>query len=301
MMNPKKLAIFSVTGVLAAALAIGGSTYALFSSKATNANNTFTSGKVSVSSARDDIPMEGPMFYTESPSDVTGIGGLATGVWAPGDINTRGLFISNTGTLDAKLANLKATPVKYTGSGFTPASSGDPQYETDMLFANNATVTVWEVAKYDPTGDKIKHFDNDLSARDINIIMTSLNAAYEVYENLFPNTPQSLTEAARILDGDYLTGYHFAYGNAQMLQAVNDLVKKNKNGSNSEDFVVTKVVKAPLKDLVNGKSGSSISLPTGGTSLLAYSVSLNKAAGNDLQDITPYFNFSSDWVQVRNN
>jgi hypothetical protein len=86
-----------------------------------------------------------------------------------------------------------------------------------------------------------------------------------------------------------------------MLQAVNDLVKKNKNGSNSEDFVVTKVVKAPLKDLVNGKSGSSISLPTGGTSLLAYSVSLNKAAGNDLQDITPYFNFSSDWVQVRNN
>jgi spore coat-associated protein N len=306
--SKKKLSVLAATGILAVSTAIGGATYALFSSSATNQGNSFSAGTLKIDSARDDIPMTGPMFYTESPSDVTGIGGLATGEWAPGDINTRGLFLRNTGSLDAKLTALKATPVKYAGkvdgkSVFTPVTSGDPQYKTDMDFANNATVTVWEVGIYDPTNDRVKPFDPDLSATAINNIMTSLNASYRYYESLHTNIPYTLTQMARILDGATFTGFRLDYGNAQMLQQINDLAKQNSVGSDTEDFKVMKMTKLPLKDLINNGSASAIpvTIARGGTSLLAYSVSFDIAAGNDVQGITPYFNFGSEWEQAKNN
>ncbi|WCK52412.1 TasA family protein [Aneurinibacillus sp. Ricciae_BoGa-3] len=118
--NIVALAIGSVVGI---GLLTGGATYALFSSAAINANNTFTSGTVNIDMQRDlSDTVPGPMFYSAS-SDPTGQypydtnknapnqppGGDAFGGWAPGDDVTRAMNIYNRGTLQAKLTKLKAS------------------------------------------------------------------------------------------------------------------------------------------------------------------------------------------------
>jgi spore coat-associated protein N len=299
MISRKKLALLSATGVLAVSLAIGGSTYALFNSTATNGNNSFTAGSLKISSARDDIPMTGPMFYAKSTAD--SIGGLETGEWAPGDKNTRGLFLHNNGSLDATLTKFTAKPAGPNGG---PVSSG-AQYDQDMLFANNATVMIWSIEKYDPTGDRYLPLgiDKDMNPNDINNVMNGLNGAYKVYLQRNPNdSVTKKTEFAEILDGDGWSGYHLNFANAQFLDEINKLTASTNNVS----FRVTKVTTVPLSTLVNGfmpamPLGFRMDINSGQTALLAFTVNMNTSAGNDLQNIKPYFNFESQWAQVRNN
>ncbi|WP_066315647.1 hypothetical protein [Bacillus sp. FJAT-29814] len=118
----KKLLILSSTGVLGIGLVIGGATFALFTSSASNTNNSAHAGTVIIDIERDQgdsIP--GPMFYT-STSDPTGKfpydirknqyappGSESLGGMAPGDKMTRALNIYNKGSLDVVVKRLKAT------------------------------------------------------------------------------------------------------------------------------------------------------------------------------------------------
>lgn len=123
MLSKKKLMLLSVAGMITIGATVGGATYALFTSSASNSNNTATAGTINLTQERDQgdtIP--GPMFYT-STSDPTGSfpydtnknapnqppGGESIGGMAPGDSMFRALNLYNKGTLDAKVTKLKAT------------------------------------------------------------------------------------------------------------------------------------------------------------------------------------------------
>ncbi|WP_157950824.1 TasA family protein [Peribacillus acanthi] len=114
-MPRKKLATIVVTGALAVSLAVGGATYAIFTDSATNAGNTFTAGTINMDGHRQDIPIEGPMFYTQDNDS----GRMGTGFWAPKDIHTRGIFFENKGSLTAKLSKISATASVETPPEFT--------------------------------------------------------------------------------------------------------------------------------------------------------------------------------------
>lgn len=120
MISKRKLALLSITGLLALGLTIGGATYAIFTDSATNSGNTIAAGTINLTQDRDlgdRIP--GPMFYTSTadsigvfPTDInTGrrYGGEAIGGWAPGDSVIRAMNIYNEGTLDANITKLKAS------------------------------------------------------------------------------------------------------------------------------------------------------------------------------------------------
>src|SRR5690242_3697310 len=131
MNKKKKLMAMSLSGLLGLGLAVGGATFALFSSTASNNNNQFMAGTLHISSNRDDVPTVGPMFYTENSTNTPGIN--PTSVWAPGDKNTRGLFLKNDGTLPAKLKSISISDV----SGST--------HVINMKFAQKAKVIIWQV------------------------------------------------------------------------------------------------------------------------------------------------------------
>lgn len=129
MLSKKKLAATMLSSILAVGVAAGGATYAIFTSTASNTNNSFKAGTVILDQSRDQgdsktIP--GPMFYSAS-SDPTGgypydtnknpfgkPGGEAIGGWAPGDTATRAMNLYNHGTLAIKINKLKAE-VNYAG------------------------------------------------------------------------------------------------------------------------------------------------------------------------------------------
>lgn len=132
-MNKKRLAALTLSGMLVVALVVGGATFALFTDSESNEGNTFEAGTLELSTHRHDVPIEGPMFYTHDSDD----GRMGTGEWAPRDVNTRAMFIKNTGTLDAKLNRLSAIPEEGTS-------------EVTEEFAEQALVTI---AVLDGPGD----------------------------------------------------------------------------------------------------------------------------------------------------
>lgn len=121
MLSKRKLAAIMLSSVLAIGVTVGGATYALFTSSATNTNNSFAAGTVILNQDRDQgDTVPGPMFYS-SDSDPTGSfpydtnknpyqppGGEAIGGWAPGDTVIRAMNIYNDGTLQVKINKLKA-------------------------------------------------------------------------------------------------------------------------------------------------------------------------------------------------
>ena len=149
-MKKRNLAWLAVSAVLVTSLAVGGSTYAIFKSTVTNAN-TVQAGTVVITAKRDDVPNVGPMFYTQSVAGA--VGAMPTGFWAPGDKHTRGLFLENTGTLDAKMTTLTVWPTNAAAQKVTAASTGADlnAYNDALLFARQANVKIWEVQEYDPT------------------------------------------------------------------------------------------------------------------------------------------------------
>lgn len=95
-----------LSSVMAVSLLVGGGTYAFFSSQASSSDNSFNSAKVELSTSREDMPTEGPMFY---PTNTEGWNG--TGTWVPGMQVSRGMFVKNTGSANVYLDNLKTLPL----------------------------------------------------------------------------------------------------------------------------------------------------------------------------------------------
>ncbi|MDR3601028.1 MAG: TasA family protein [Desulfosporosinus sp.] len=131
----KRLLALATTGLMSFGLLAGG-TYALFTSSATNSNNTFAAGTINLDQSRDSgDSVPGPMFYS-STNPVTNpaglypydqpapsgsvIGGEAIGGWAPGDKVTRALNLQNTGSLVARITKLQA---KVNSAGVTSGAA----------------------------------------------------------------------------------------------------------------------------------------------------------------------------------
>lgn len=106
-MRKKQLLMTSLSMMLVMVLAVGAGTYALFTSTDVNQNNVFKSGTLELSSHRHDVPISGPMFYTNAGDNE---GWMETGLWAPKDRHTRAMLIKNTGSLEGKLDEVIAIP-----------------------------------------------------------------------------------------------------------------------------------------------------------------------------------------------
>ncbi|WP_158555841.1 TasA family protein [Peribacillus glennii] len=184
----KKLALFTGTGLLGVGLTIGGATYALFTDTTSNTNNTATAGTINLVANRnhgDYTP--GPMFYPDSldpdakhPYDVTEItpSGDALGGWAPGDTVRRTMELSNTGSLDAKLTGIKATPretyTQYLKTGGTRSVSGLVTGAEYLEFIEKANVLITN------PDEEVTIFEGKLSE----LIFNDTNTYAEVDEEL---------------------------------------------------------------------------------------------------------------------
>ncbi|MGE4284093.1 MAG: TasA family protein [Clostridia bacterium] len=127
----KKMAAAVLAGVLTLVVLVAGGTYAYFSDSAVSEGNTFVTGTLELDSARNDLPIEGPMFYTNStPGGMSG-----TGLWEPNKTVTRTLFVTNTGTLPAKLDRIQAQLVTQ---GLDPEV--EAMYKQDMKIATRYAV-----------------------------------------------------------------------------------------------------------------------------------------------------------------
>jgi spore coat-associated protein N len=287
MISRKKLALLSATGVLAISLTIGGATYALFGSTATNANNIFIAGTLNISSARDDIPMTGPMFYADTTADQPGT--MKTGLWAPGDKNTRGLFLENTGTLDAKLKTLSANTSDANGNAVTSGAA----YNTDVAFANASELKIWQLNFFSPFGPFIPW--PKLTSNQLDDLMQTVNAGYTAWEANHPG--------ADPLKDPNLFDQLIIFMNQYMLDHINE-IKQNNAVFNDGIVKVTKLYSQNMNNIVNNSvdvSSAGISIKPHDSVLLAYTVKLKPTADNSLQGITPYFSFGSGWAQVKNN
>lgn len=289
MKKAQKLALLAITGVLSTTLLIGGATYAIFKSNVTNSNNKFTAGTLQISAKRDDVPNHGPMFYTQStPGNV---GGLPTGLWAPGDKNTRGLFLENKGSLEAKLMTLTAKTADGTGNEVSTGA----QFADDMLFANQSRVKIWQVQEFDALGGMIPFVDTRLNATEMDAVMDGINAGYNFWLALHPGA--DLNDQATM---------------AAVMAAVNNYLFEHlselNSSLNNRFFKVVKVYDQPMNNLVNtpfSTSSLNIKVAPEQAILLAFTVELSKTppAGidkNALQGKQVYFNFGTNWEQTRN-
>ncbi|SEB79649.1 hypothetical protein [Paenibacillus sp. GP183] len=285
-----KLVLISVAGLTAVGLLAGGITYALFQNNVSNANNAFTAGSLQISTVRGDVPNVGPMFYTNT----TGAPGtLPTGVWAPGDSNTRGLFLENTGSLDAKLKSITAKTADRSGNEVTSGLV----YDADIAFANHANLIVWQLNWFDaknatfPTGP--------ITGGDMDLIMYMVNDGYNLWAAGNPNADPLKNPNA----------------SDQAVIAVNKYLLDNINTIRSAASVkgpvyqtatvqVTKMYETPMKGTVNqvlDVSSFKVITPPFGAEMLAFTVSFNLDTGNDMQGASGYFNFNTYWEQSKNN
>ena len=135
----KKMASAIVASAMALIVLIAGGTYAYFSDIISVENNSFQTGTLKLTSARNDMPIQGPMFYTEDSVE-SGIRG--TGYWHPGKEVSRMLLVENEGSLNARLKSVKANVTS------TNASS------TELTkFAKAMNITVY-VARNQNTSNK---------------------------------------------------------------------------------------------------------------------------------------------------
>ncbi|ANE46891.1 hypothetical protein SY83_12070 [Paenibacillus swuensis] len=273
-MNRKKMALLAMTGVMAGSLAIGGATYALFKSTATNTMNTFASGTLKMSASRQDVPMTGPMFYT---NDNVAAGMMGTGFWAPGDTHTRALFIDNNGTLDGKLKSLKAVP--------------EGNVSDAMEFAKQATVTiaVFEAPENTEYGTEVLQYlnkqQNDLFKERQTIWWNAIKARWT-----------GLTiEQQKAAYYDFL---------AEIRTVLLDTIFEYK----TTPFAVKQVFTGSLEELYNSNNGVSsalaLKLGAGKTMFMGYTVhfmNLAPEVNNLVQGKEVKFTFQSDFVQSKNN
>jgi spore coat-associated protein N len=279
----KKVALYAASSLLATSLVVGGASFALFKSSATNGPNLGTAGTVEITAKRNDVPNNGPMFYTESVAGA--VGGMPTGLWAPGDAHTRGLFLKNEGTLEAKLATITATAADSNGNPITAGA----QYDDNMLFAQQAKVKIWEIQEVDPL------IGMRVSPQEMDMLMGFINEAYEMW--LAANPTADLSQQNMV---------------SSLLTAVNaylyeELSQRNDTFENDQ-FKVVKMHDRKLNRLAGqpyDASSFNIKLAPGEVSLLGFTVEMEKnpqnVDKNSMQGKTVYFNFGTDWVQTRNN
>lgn len=158
-MNKHKFMGYVLTGVLGLGLTVGGSTYALFTSSATNDGNTATAGTVNINVMRDNgDPVPGPMFYPDSldplahhPYDKvdTAPSGESIGGWAPGDVVVRDMYLGNSGSLTARLVGVRAK-VRESYTQTTTTEEGN----TTKTVSNGVTATS-DPAAYNEFIDKM--------------------------------------------------------------------------------------------------------------------------------------------------
>ncbi len=160
-MNKKLVgAILSVTLLFAAA---GAGTMAWFTSQATSSNNTFQAGILRVDNIRNDIPITGPMFYTESNEE----GMQGTGYWEPGKGATRMLLVTNTGNLPTRLEHLQAQLVNEN------EFSGEEGQLIKSKFLNDMRVqTRWTTSAVRNNHDYV----------NINVFISALKEAQEQFD-----------------------------------------------------------------------------------------------------------------------
>lgn len=283
----KKLMAMSLTGVVGLGLVVGGGTFALFTDSASNTGNTFTTGKLIITPKRDDVPNVGPMFYTSTSP--TAQGTLPTGVWAPGDKNTRGLFLKNDGTLQAKLTTLTATTADSSGTAVTSGTD----YDKDVKFAQQASVKIWQVQWFNPTGQLIPWLNLDPTTMDT--IMQYVNDGYAAWAAQHPGADPATDPS--------LINQVVEFVNQYLLNHINDITSSSTTVTDGT-IQVTKLTTSSLSQLINQKADvSSFNITTnpGQSQFLAFTVELPKSTGNDFQGISAYYNFGTDWVQTRNN
>lgn len=286
-----------MAAMLILVLAVGAGTYALFSSSATNGPNMVQAGTVEITSTRDDVPNIGPMFYTESVEGQ--IGAMPTGLWAPGDKHTRGLFLENVGSLDAKLKSLSVIPTNAQAEPVS-SSSTDPAdieaYNSAIVFAQQSRVKIWEVKEFDPSRGLVPF--TRINGTEMDLLMDLVNIGYQIWLNENPDADLSDQEqAARMLNAV----------NAYMLEELN----KRNGDVNNRLFQVVKMYDKPLIHFVNNTpidiSDFGIELEPEEACLLAFTVEFrknppgNQVSDNLMQGKTVYFTFGSYWEQSRNN
>jgi spore coat-associated protein N len=185
----KRMATALLASTVAFAGLVGAGTYAYFSDTESSAGNTIQVGKLEMTGFRNDIPIEGPMFYTNN--DVGPGGGrdgvLGTGFWKPGDVHTRAMFIQNTGNLNAKLYHLSAAP------------QGNKYWAEE--FAKQSTVTISVV---EPDADVFLNIDSSEYADLVQAIDTFYKTEFKrLMKIYFPNPKdrREMEEAIKTVHG----------------------------------------------------------------------------------------------------
>lgn len=126
-MSKKKAAVLMLVGTLVLALAVGGATYAYFSSNVTSSGNVIQSGTIELTTRRIDLPVNGPLFYKDdTPEGIRG-----TGYWVPGKQVMRQLVIKNDGSLPARMISV--------GANLVGNEYGD---EVNEMFMDNMIISV---------------------------------------------------------------------------------------------------------------------------------------------------------------
>lgn len=128
----KRLMGMAVASVLAIGSIAGVGTYAYFNDTETSSGNTIQAGTLQFSGAREDMPITGPMFYTNTSSS-TGVRG--TGLWQPGKFVSRTLLLENDGSLNAKLKSVKANLTATNADAAAQAMFGQDMILTTLAIA----------------------------------------------------------------------------------------------------------------------------------------------------------------------
>jgi len=135
-----RILMFYVAVILIGGL-LGGTTMALFTDVESNSGNVFVVGSVDIRVDRNlGDPIPGPMFYTNLAEGTTPGGGVPlnpTGLWAPGDTESRNLDVRNMGSLEVRLHQVSAQITSVNGS---------PPEQMPALaasFANNMNVKIY--------------------------------------------------------------------------------------------------------------------------------------------------------------
>jgi spore coat-associated protein N len=184
----KRMAMYMLASTVAFAGLAGAGTYAYFSDTETSEGNKVQAGTLEMTGFRNDIPIEGPMFYTYDGFGPDDAGVLGTGLWQPGDTHTRGMFIRNDGTLNAKLNKL-----------YAEAENADAE-----AFAEQAHVTI---AVFEPDSNVFLNIDSSEYADLVDAIDQFYKTTFDdLMESLFPNHDQmeleELKEAIKQVHGE---------------------------------------------------------------------------------------------------
>ncbi|MGD6802213.1 TasA family protein [Rossellomorea aquimaris] len=273
----KKLIALTLGSIIATGGIIGG-TFAYFNDIESSTANTFSAGTLTMESFRNDIPIEGPMFYTEDSLN----GAMGTGLWQPGDSHTRGIYIENTGSLDAKLSKLYAVPEDAVGSD---------GYNNALAFADQANVII---SYYEWAGG--------------NVDSTAWATLLKLSDDYFKNHYNSTANRVRAWwDGKTLDELKQVDMDALAVLREDTLnhvfVAKNALGQDVL-FTVKEVYTGELKDLVTPGHDVPASLKKvvkpNQTMLMGYTVqmqNLTPEVNNPLQGKEVRFSFAHEFVQ----